>query len=1517
MERTMQAAQRSKSALRRWTGVAAATALVGAGGFMLVRSDGVRPTTVNSTSATRWLVHRPTGRLVLADGLTGRVTARIEARANETGEVASEGAGGAFLVATELGEARSVNTSLLQLSTAQTVALLAAGDTAFGVGPNGLTAVSAQLGEARLITATESLSIDVPTADVAKVATDGTIWLVRDGAVDHVLTDGARTTSAPAIDADDLVTIGSSGVLVDAGANELQWIGHSPVDFGLDSADAIVQESGPASPCLWVAAGDSMRCIGPKGLVQRSEIDGLDASPGDRLAVGGRAAAIIRANNGGVQRIDLATGTLITSGQADTRANADLEVNVTNDIIWVDDVGGDLAWAVQPFGINVIEKDDDRAPLLDDQGQVTEDAVNPGGEPNAGGGDGDVVERPVADDNGRDDPPVAVDDAVSARQDAVITVPVTSNDYDPDGEGIVLSSVENGDRGVVEIISATSVIYRPLAGSVGRDTFTYTIVDTSGDEATATVVVEMIDAGSPNRAPVSVADVASTGVERPVVVEVLLNDVDPERDPLDISSTESPDHGEVSLAVGPAGLPALQYRPDPGYIGTDTFRYVAVDPLGGLSEPTLVTIEVGTADGVNQPPVARPDAVRLRREQPEDVPVLLNDVDPDNDVLLLTLPQRPPQGLSVTVKGDQLTISASAGAPQRSEIVYQIDDGQGNVAVGRVLVAVVEDAADNTAPVANPDISRVVLGESVLVDVLANDTDPDGDPITVTSARGPTDGAATVTVEAGAVRVRPSATSLDQATTVVATYSIADGRGNNDESTVTVTVLPEPLPDPPFAQDDSATTERNQPVSINVLDNDGDPSGGRPTLAGQPGCPAGGTAVVTADNRVNFTPPTDRIGLFRCRYEVVNARGQRAGASIIIDVVAPSVVNRPPVTSTDSVTATAGGPPITVNLRSRVTDPDAGDVVTIAVTTLPPGATSSGDIVTYAAPANASGTVTIEYRASDQRGASTVGRISVLIQSAENQPPTANDLLRVVATGNPISVDVLAAASDPDDAQSTLTLQSVRQVSGNGSASQNGQLVTVDPPDTPGDVVVSFTVADPDGATASATLTVRVEIPQNRPPTAVDEQLQISSGGSGSINVLLNDSDPDGDPLTVTLNSSVDPSIGVLTTNASGAVSFNAAVRATGSQLSIDYTISDGELTDRGVLNLVILPCTASAPVATSATVFTPYQTPIDIDLNQFAANGLVVDVSGAGLTGPTGTYTPPAGENGNVSINFSVVNSCRLRDSGRVTIDVNRDPLASPVSRTIGRGEPVAIAVSELASDNEPLTITSLSGEPSWISFNGAQISGTLPDQPNQPSVTFDANVTDPGGLNVVVPVTISVRPNQPPVAIDDLVIDEDGSIQFNPTLNDSDPEGAILDLNHANFVTGSGSIFINNNDMQIEAEHGISVIEYEIFDDAGANDFAQIQLIVNRAPQAFQTGPVTGTGEVGLEADDPDDDPLVITLSGIPAGVSVAIIDDLTLFIDVGSYVGTGSFTYKVTDPFGAFSSSTVQLNVVPSGG
>ncbi len=91
-------------------------------------------------------------------------------------------------------------------------------------------------------------------------------------------------------------------------------------------------------------------------------------------------------------------------------------------------------------------------------------------------------------------------------------------------------------------------------------------------------------------------------------------------------------------------------------------------------------------------------------------------------------------------------------------------------------------------------------------------------------------------------------------------YTISDGNGHEATGEVTVRVLPERIAAPPVARDDAATTDVDVAVTIDVLRNDGDPSGERPIIAGTPGCASGGTAIVTDDSRVTYTPPPERSG---------------------------------------------------------------------------------------------------------------------------------------------------------------------------------------------------------------------------------------------------------------------------------------------------------------------------------------------------------------------------------------------------------------------------------------------------------------------------------------------------------------------------------------------------------------------------------------------------------------------------------------------------------------------------------
>ena len=95
-------------------------------------------------------------------------------------------------------------------------------------------------------------------------------------------------------------------------------------------------------------------------------------------------------------------------------------------------------------------------------------------------------------------------------------------------------------------------------------------------------------------------------------------------------------------------------------------------------------------------------------------------------------------------------------------------------------------------------------------------------------------------------------------------------------------------------------------------------------------------------------------------------------------------------------------------------------------------------------------------------------------------------------------------------------------------------------------------------------------------------------------------------------------------------------------------------------------------------------------------------------MTGLTGTYTPPAGMNGTELVTFVVENGCHHTDVGQLTIDVNHTPVGGNLSRNMSAGDPLTldVSVSELASDDEALTITGLgSTAPPWASFDATTV--------------------------------------------------------------------------------------------------------------------------------------------------------------------------------------------------------------------
>ena len=275
-----------------------------------------------------------------------------------------------------------------------------------------------------------------------------------------------------------------------------------------------------------------------------------------------------------------------------------------------------------------------------------------------------------------------------------------------------------------------------------------------------------------NQDPVAGNDTAETDEDESVTINVLDNDTDPDGDPLTVTSATST-NGTVT--INPDGT--LTFTPAPDYNGPATITYTVEDGNGGSS---TATVDV-TVNPVNDAPVAEDDTAATDPSTPVDIPVLDNDSDVDNDPLTVTSATATNGTVRINPDGT-LTYTPNDGFEGEDTITYTIDDGNGGTDTGIVTVSVGDG---NLPPDAVNDTASTTPATAVVIPVLANDIDPEDDPLTVTAA---TAANGTVTINAdGTITYTPNAGFTGQDTI---TYTITDGISGTDTATVLVTVSP-------------------------------------------------------------------------------------------------------------------------------------------------------------------------------------------------------------------------------------------------------------------------------------------------------------------------------------------------------------------------------------------------------------------------------------------------------------------------------------------------------------------------------------------------------------------------------------------------------------------------------------------------------------------------------------------------------------------------------------------------------
>ncbi len=479
--------------------------------------------------------------------------------------------------------------------------------------------------------------------------------------------------------------------------------------------------------------------------------------------------------------------------------------------------------------------------------------------------------------------------------------------------------------------------------------------------------------GGLNKAPVAVADTATIAEDAaPITIDVLANDSDPDAGQvLAVTAVTDPPVGTAAIDVGGT---TVTYTPDPDASGIDTFTYTVSDGAGKLATATVSV----TVTPVNDPPVAADDRLATLRDTPANLAVLANDSDVDGDTLSVDVVTAPAHGTAVIEPDNSVTYTPDSNYSGPDAFDYTVADGAGGTATGHVTVNVL---AVDQPPVAVDDSLTTSEDTAASVNVLANDTDPDVETLTTAAiTQQPSHGTASIAAD-GTILYTPAPQYNGPDTF---SYRVADGAGLSDEGNVSVTVTP--VNDPPTAADDSATTAEDDPVTINVLANDGDIDGDPLTV--EVTTPGAGDAVVNPDGTITYTPPTNQYGDDTFGYAISDGAGGTDSASVTVSI---SPVNDAPSAAPKTVTTgfqtavqvtMTGADVETCDLNFQIVSGPAHGTLgavsnTLCVTLLPPYSDSAK--VTYTPATGYSGPDSFTYRTSDGTLTSPIVTVSITV----------------------------------------------------------------------------------------------------------------------------------------------------------------------------------------------------------------------------------------------------------------------------------------------------------------------------------------------------------------------------------------------------------------------------------------------------------------------------------------------------------------------------------------------------------
>ena len=727
-----------------------------------------------------------------------------------------------------------------------------------------------------------------------------------------------------------------------------------------------------------------------------------------------------------------------------------------------------------------------------------------------------------------------------------------------------------------------------------------------------------------------------------------------------------------------------------------------------------------------KPPVAEPDAFGVRAGALVVLPVLLNDHDPNEDVLsvdALSVGGLDPAFGAVTVidSGQRLAVRVADGARGSGSFTYRVSDGTGADGLFSEPTSValtIAPGASNSTPewcgtagcLAEWPTPEVATGGTVSVPVLTGWVDPDGDPLLLLSVENPSGVGVVTASPSGEVVYQHADDGSGAAQLIDLQVTVADTRGAVATKPLSIRVSTQPrLQVQSFAVVDTVGAGLTVDVAPHVTG-----TAGKLALTAARVLDDAPASVVATPGGTAFDLMTDQPGTYRVSFSVGDGTSEATGTARITLLAedAPAQLATAPVVAFVHPSADA-----TIDVFAAVSNPTRRVLLlSDAVPRIDSGASLSVDVVGQNSMRVAGTTATgdpgrlgtVSYVVSDgtsDAGARVVGEATVyLLPPAPELAPIAVGDSVVVRQGAQVDIPVLANDVAPSGSGLTLNPAAVLSSEPEGLAFASGGVLRYLAPETPGEYVVQYGVFATGAPALTDTAEVRISVQSddaNRDPLPETLEGRVLSGQTTSVAFDSFGVDPDGD--SVVLDAVLEqPESGAASISADGDSIVYSSVAGFRGQVSFRYRVVDAAgATGVGTVRIGVLDGQSNSGPVT----FTDY-----VQVQAGAANAIHVSPLANDIDPTGGTLRltnvqpdlPPTLEDGSASEEYERVDGLiRNVDDTTIAVTAGSDPGTMSFlydvesdSGNTARGLVVVRIVREAVPDYPVVTDTVLTAE-------------------------------------------------------------------------------------------------------------------------------------------------------------------------------------------------------------------------------